>query len=125
MSPEITVATHEQASTEAVPSDHDRRRRLITALAVLAVLAIVGVALYALGLIAVAAVLLLLSALLGGFLSIPAAGVLQQLIVAIWHGWKDEHPDQFPPEGTLPRQPGLLTEQPGTPIGAPAPDVKR
>jgi predicted PurR-regulated permease PerM len=62
--------------------------------------------------------------LLGGFLSVPVAGVLQQITVALWHRWKDEHPDQFPPEGTPPRQPALLSEQPGTPIDAPAPDVK-
>jgi predicted PurR-regulated permease PerM len=36
--------------------------------------------------------------LLGGFLSVPAAGVLQHIIVAIWHRWKNEHPEQFPPE---------------------------
>ena len=36
--------------------------------------------------------------LLGGFLAIPVAGVLQQIIVAIWHRWKNEHPEQFPPE---------------------------
>lgn len=36
--------------------------------------------------------------LLGGLLSVPVAGVLQQIIVAIWHRWKDEHSEQFPPE---------------------------
>ncbi len=36
--------------------------------------------------------------LLGGFLAIPVAGVLQQITVAIWHRWKNEHPEQFPPE---------------------------
>jgi predicted PurR-regulated permease PerM len=41
--------------------------------------------------------------LLGGFLSVPVAGVLQQLIVALWHRWKDEHPDQFPPEEVAPQ----------------------
>src|SRR5437764_1408781 len=35
---------------------------------------------------------------LGGVLSVPVAGVLQQIIVAIWHRWKNEHPEQFPPE---------------------------
>jgi predicted PurR-regulated permease PerM len=63
--------------------------------------------------------------LLGRFLSVPVAGMLQQLIVALWHRWKDEHPEQFPPEGTSPRQSALLLEQPGTPIATPAPDVKR
>ncbi len=36
--------------------------------------------------------------LLGGFLSVPVAGVLQQIIVAIWHRWKNQHSEQFPPE---------------------------
>jgi predicted PurR-regulated permease PerM len=36
--------------------------------------------------------------LLGGLLAIPVAGVLQQVIVALWKRWKSRHPDQFPPE---------------------------
>ena len=36
--------------------------------------------------------------LLGGVLSVPVAGVLQQIIVALWQRWKAEHPEQFPPE---------------------------
>lgn len=36
--------------------------------------------------------------LLGGLLAIPVAGVLQQIIVALWKRWKSQHPDQFPPE---------------------------
>ena len=36
--------------------------------------------------------------LLGGFLAIPVAGVLQQIIVAIWHRWEHKHPEKFPPE---------------------------
>ena len=44
----------EQASTDAFPSGHDRRRRLISALTVLAFLAIAAVALYATSLIVVA-----------------------------------------------------------------------
>lgn len=40
--------------------------------------------------------------LLGGFLSVPVAGVLQQIIVAVWRRWKDEHPEQFPPEESSP-----------------------
>src|SRR6266513_1075468 len=42
--------------------------------------------------------------LLGGFLSVPIAGALQQIIVALWHRWKEEHPEQFPSE-ELPLQP--------------------
>ena len=36
--------------------------------------------------------------LLGGFFAIPVAGVLQQIIVALWHRWEKTHPAQFPPE---------------------------
>jgi predicted PurR-regulated permease PerM len=36
--------------------------------------------------------------LLGGFFAIPVAGVLQQIIVALWHRWEETHPAQFPPE---------------------------
>ena len=36
--------------------------------------------------------------LLGGLLAVPVAGVLQQILVALWHRWKQEHPEQFPPE---------------------------
>ncbi len=35
---------------------------------------------------------------LGGVLSVPVAGVLQEIIVALWQRWKAEHPEQFPPE---------------------------
>ncbi|HEX6556695.1 MAG TPA: AI-2E family transporter [Ktedonobacteraceae bacterium] len=38
--------------------------------------------------------------LLGGLLAIPVAGVLQQIIVALWKRWKSQHPEQFPPEGS-------------------------
>ncbi len=41
--------------------------------------------------------------LLGGFFAIPVAGVLQQIIVALWHRWENEHPKQFPPEELLPQ----------------------
>src|SRR5258708_3653127 len=61
--------------------------------------------------------------LLGGFLAIPVAGVLQQIIVALWHRWKDEHPDQFPPEELPLRQSAVLPEQQGTPIDIPAPGI--
>ncbi len=62
--------------------------------------------------------------LLGGFLSVPVAGVLQQIIVAIWHRWKDEHPEQFPPEELPPQQSALLPEQQVAPIDTPAPDIR-
>src|SRR6266480_7087652 len=42
--------------------------------------------------------------LLGGFLSVLVAGALQHIIVALWHRWKEEHPEQFPPE-EVPLQP--------------------
>ena len=49
--------------------------------------------------------------LLGGLLAVPVAGVLQQIIVALWHRWKHEHPEQFPPEES-PLQPSpQLPEQ--------------
>jgi predicted PurR-regulated permease PerM len=49
--------------------------------------------------------------LLGGFLAVPVAGVLQQVIVALWHRWKDEHPEQFPPEEVPLQQAALLPGQ--------------
>ncbi len=59
--------------------------------------------------------------LLGGFLSVPVAGALQHIIVALWNRWKDEHPDQFPPEeeplqpsASLPGQQIAPTETPAT-----------
>jgi len=61
--------------------------------------------------------------LLGGFLAIPVAGVLQQIIVALWRRWKDEHPDQFPPEALPLQPPALLPEQQATPIDIPAPGI--
>ena len=49
--------------------------------------------------------------LLGGLLAVPVAGVLQQILVALWHRWKQEHPEQFPPEES-PLQPSAqLPEQ--------------
>ena len=36
--------------------------------------------------------------LLGGFLAVPLAGVLQALLAAFWERWKQTHPDEFPPE---------------------------
>ena len=59
--------------------------------------------------------------LLGGFLSVPVAGALQHIIVALWHRWKEEHPDQFPqeeeplqPSASLPGQQIAPTETPAT-----------
>ena len=49
--------------------------------------------------------------LLGGFLSVPVVGVLQQIIVALWHRWKSEHSDQFPPEELPLQKPGTVPEQ--------------
>lgn len=34
--------------------------------------------------------------LLGGFLAIPLAGVLQSILVAYWDRWKETHPEEFP-----------------------------
>jgi len=62
--------------------------------------------------------------LLGGFLAIPVAGVLQQVIVAIWHRWEHGHPEQFPPEEVPHQQAALLPEQKVTPVDTPAPDVR-
>ncbi len=36
--------------------------------------------------------------LLGGFLAIPVAGVLQHIIIALRHRWENEHPEHFTPE---------------------------
>ena len=49
--------------------------------------------------------------LLGGFLAVPLAGVLQQIIVAAWHRWEHQHPEQFPPEALPLRQAVPMTEQ--------------
>jgi len=49
--------------------------------------------------------------LLGGFLSVPVAGVLQQIIVAVWHKWKHEHSEQFSPEELPLQKPETLPEQ--------------
>ena len=62
--------------------------------------------------------------LLGGFLAIPVAGVLQQVIVAIWHRWEHGHPEKFPPEEVPHQQAALLPEQKVTPVDTPAPDVR-
>jgi predicted PurR-regulated permease PerM len=61
---------------------------------------------------------------LGGLLSLPVAGVLQQIIVAIWHRWKDEHPEQFPPEEVPLQQSALVPGQKVTPVDTPATDAR-
>lgn len=38
---------------------------------------------------------------LGGFFAIPIAGVLQQIIIALWHRWEHAHPEQFPQEEAI------------------------
>jgi predicted PurR-regulated permease PerM len=60
---------------------------------------------------------------LGGFLAIPVAGVLQQIIVAIWHRWKEEHPEQFSPAELQSQQSALSPEQRVAPIDIPAPGI--
>jgi predicted PurR-regulated permease PerM len=61
--------------------------------------------------------------LLGGFLAIPVAGVLQQIIVAFWHRWEHEHPKLFPPEEVPLKQAAPLPGQQGAPTETPAPGV--
>ena len=56
--------------------------------------------------------------LLGGLLSVPVAGVLQQIIVALWHRWEHKHPEQFPPEEVPPQQSVPLPGQEALPISA-------
>src|SRR5947209_5516423 len=60
--------------------------------------------------------------LLGGLLAVPVAGVLQQIIVALWHRWENEHPEQFPPEES-PLQPSAPL--PGQPVLPSRPDERR
>lgn len=38
--------------------------------------------------------------LLGGFLAVPLAGILQAVLIAYWHRWQATHPEQFPPDAT-------------------------
>jgi hypothetical protein len=59
-----------------------------------------------------------------GVLAIPVVGVLQKIIVAIWHRWEHKHPEKFPPEGVPLQQAALLPEQKVTSIDIPAPDVR-
>jgi predicted PurR-regulated permease PerM len=58
--------------------------------------------------------------LIGGFLAIPVAGVLQHIIVAFWHRWEQKHPDQFPSEGLPTQQSTQLPEQKFTQTDSPA-----
>jgi predicted PurR-regulated permease PerM len=58
--------------------------------------------------------------LIGGFLSVPVAGVLQQIIVVLWHRWKDEHPEQFPGEEPAPQQSAPSPGRQDTPRDTPA-----
>jgi predicted PurR-regulated permease PerM len=62
--------------------------------------------------------------LIGGLLAIPVAGVLQQIVVALWKRWKSRHPEQFPPEGSPPQQAALLPGEQVTPGEAPVPGVE-
>lgn len=45
--------------------------------------------------------------LLGGFLAVPLAGILQAVLIAYWHRWQATHPEQFPADvtGGQPHQP--------------------
>ena len=62
--------------------------------------------------------------LLGGFLSVPVAGVLQQIVVALWKRWKSRHPDQFPAEESPPQQAALLPAERVTSGDAPVPGAR-
>src|SRR5437868_6329535 len=62
--------------------------------------------------------------LLGGLLAVPVAGVLQQILVALWHRWENEHPEQFPPEES-PLQPSApLPGQQVTSTDTPVPGLR-
>ena len=47
---------------------------------------------------------------LGGFFSVPIAGVLQEVVVATWKRWEEQHPDQFDEQKPLPQQVGTGSE---------------
>jgi predicted PurR-regulated permease PerM len=36
--------------------------------------------------------------LIGAFLAAPMMGMIQVFILAVWHSWKQRHPEQFPEE---------------------------
>ena len=62
--------------------------------------------------------------LLGGLLAIPVAGVLQQITVALWHRWKSQHPEQFPPAEPPDQQSALLPGQGVAPGDLTVPGVR-
>jgi predicted PurR-regulated permease PerM len=62
--------------------------------------------------------------LLGGFLAIPVAGVLQQVIVAIWRRWKDKHPEKFSPDEVPQEQSALSPGPQVAPTETPAPNAR-
>ena len=52
---------------------------------------------------------------LGGFFSVPVAGVIQEIVVASWKRWEDQHPDQFDEQKSPTQQPGAVPEKADTP----------
>jgi predicted PurR-regulated permease PerM len=50
--------------------------------------------------------------LLGAFFACPAAGILQDFVLAFWHTWRERHPEQFP-EREQEQQPVEVTEHGG------------
>ncbi len=52
---------------------------------------------------------------LGGFFSVPIAGVLQEVVVSTWKRWEDQHPDQFDEQKSIAQQAGAVPE-PATPV---------
>ena len=61
---------------------------------------------------------------LGALLAAPVAGVLQHIIVAIWHRWENKHPEQFPPEELPDQQSALLPGHKVAPVDTPTPGVR-
>ncbi len=47
---------------------------------------------------------------LGGFLAVPIAGVIQEIIEALWRHWKTQHPEQFPVDEVAVQPPVLVAE---------------
>src|SRR5215471_10582938 len=62
--------------------------------------------------------------LLGGFLAIPVAGVLQQIVVAVWQRWVQAHPTRFSPAEVHLPQAALMPEQKGMPVDTSPQDVR-
>jgi putative heme transporter len=50
--------------------------------------------------------------IVGAFFAAPVAGVVQAVLVALWHRWKQTHPEQFPEEDSDDRQ--SRQDQPST-----------